>query len=167
MLAGAAGHSYGAHGLWQMAQGDGFMAHWGDSQWTAAARAPGASQLGLGAEFLRTLPWWRLTPRPDALRPGWQAGQEWMPLLAGVDEGIFLVYFPAWRGLSCDHVAPPAGRGELRGDMVEPPHGGAVPRSTVPAYPWRRTTALMPRRRGLVAVVAAGRAELMAMKGYS
>lgn len=45
--AGAAGHSYGAHGIWQMAtKKDNFMGHWGKSDWKKALNFPGGIALG-------------------------------------------------------------------------------------------------------------------------
>ena len=45
--AGAAGHSYGAHGIWQMATyKDNFMGHWGRSDWKKAIKYSGAEAIG-------------------------------------------------------------------------------------------------------------------------
>ncbi|OGK41877.1 hypothetical protein A3A46_00550 [Candidatus Roizmanbacteria bacterium RIFCSPLOWO2_01_FULL_37_13] len=44
--AGAAGHSYGAHGIWQMATyKDNFMGHWGRSDWRKAINYKGAEAI--------------------------------------------------------------------------------------------------------------------------
>lgn len=43
---GACGHAYGAHGVWQMANDDNFMGHWGESDWKTAYRFPGGALIG-------------------------------------------------------------------------------------------------------------------------
>jgi hypothetical protein len=43
---GACGHSYGAHGVWQMASEDNFMGHWGASNWKHAYKYPGSTAIG-------------------------------------------------------------------------------------------------------------------------
>ncbi len=123
ILAGAAGHSYGANGLWQMSDDDGFLGHWGDANWSEAACLPGSYQLGVGASILRSLPWWRLTPRLNALDPHWQAGQEFMPFMAGAEDDFFLVYFPS--GARCRTTRwtdPPTGK-TLAGVWLNPRTG--------------------------------------------
>ena len=45
--AGVAGHSYGTHGIWQMATSeDNFMGHWGRSDWKKAIKYSGAEAIG-------------------------------------------------------------------------------------------------------------------------
>ena len=61
MLGGAGGHSYGAHGVWQMAgKNDRFMDHWGTSYWKDAIKYSGAEQIGKAKRFLETMEWWKL-----------------------------------------------------------------------------------------------------------
>ena len=52
--AGAIGHTYGAHGLWQMAKDDNFMSHWGNSTWEKALEYTGALSLGNAKNFLQS-----------------------------------------------------------------------------------------------------------------
>src|SRR5262249_23615110 len=66
MLSGAAGHTYGAMGIWAFntpeveAQYSGKAPHWKD-----AAKLPGAAQVALGGRLLGELPWVDFEPRPD------------------------------------------------------------------------------------------------------
>ncbi len=51
VFSGACGHGYGAHGLWQMAAGDNFMKHWGNSSWKKALGYPGGKAIGAAKTF--------------------------------------------------------------------------------------------------------------------
>lgn len=54
---GAAGHGYGAHGIWQMADGDNFMGHWGESDWKKAIKFKGAEEIGkLAKKLVKSTP---------------------------------------------------------------------------------------------------------------
>src|SRR5262249_38652622 len=86
MLSGAAGHTYGANGIWQLNRRDqpyGKSPHggtYGPIPWDDAMRLPGSGQLGLGKALLMKLPWHRLEPHPEwaswAKTEGTGAGDE-------------------------------------------------------------------------------------------
>jgi hypothetical protein len=104
ILSGAAGHCYGADGLWQVNQpGNPFGASplgnvWGDRPWTQARYLPGAKQLGLGARLLGRWRWWKFTSHPEWLNRHANE-KEWRdPYAAGVPGEVRVVYFP--RGLA-------------------------------------------------------------------
>ncbi|HUW10999.1 MAG TPA: DUF4038 domain-containing protein [Anaerolineae bacterium] len=95
VLAGAAGHSYGANGLWQMStEEDGFLGHWGVADWSAAYRYPGSTHLGLGKQLLSRFKWWQLQPRLECVMPHWSETTERLPVLASIGEGVLIGYFP-------------------------------------------------------------------------
>ncbi|MFA9288650.1 MAG: DUF4038 domain-containing protein [Weeksellaceae bacterium] len=54
IFAGAAGHCYGAHGIWQFADHDNFMQHWGESYWKESLEYPGAVSLGKAKQWLES-----------------------------------------------------------------------------------------------------------------
>jgi Protein of unknown function (DUF4038) len=70
---GAAGHTYGANGIWQLnrrgqphgpspnGKGNGY----GVIPWDEAMNLPGSAQMGHGKRFFESLPWTRLAPVPD------------------------------------------------------------------------------------------------------
>jgi hypothetical protein len=70
MMNGAAGHTYGANGIWQcnrVGQPHGKSPHggtYGVISWDQAMVLPGSQQIGWGKRFLCTLPWSELTPMP-------------------------------------------------------------------------------------------------------
>jgi hypothetical protein len=71
MMNGAAGHSYGANGIWQCnrpGEPHGTSPHggsYGVIPWNQAMNLPGSRQLGLAKRFLERLPWQQLEPHPD------------------------------------------------------------------------------------------------------
>ncbi|HZZ72521.1 MAG TPA: DUF4038 domain-containing protein [Pirellulales bacterium] len=65
---GAAGHTYGANGIWQVnRRGDphGASPHggnYGKISWDEAMKLPGSTQVALGKKFFESLPWTELVP---------------------------------------------------------------------------------------------------------
>ena len=74
MLNGAAGHTYGANGIWQLnrpgqpfgpgPRGDDN----GNLPWDEAMHLPGSTQVSLGKALLEQYPWPRLVPHPECVR---------------------------------------------------------------------------------------------------
>jgi hypothetical protein len=70
MMNGAAGHTYGANGIWQLnrrGQPHGASPHgtgngYGVIAWDEAMLLPGSEQMGIGKRFFESLPWTRLAP---------------------------------------------------------------------------------------------------------
>ena len=104
VLSGAAGHTYGANGIWQVNRRDrpygpsphGFS--WGDTPWEEAMRLPGSAQVALGKQLLERLEWWRLEPHPEWIEPHWTAGDYLKPYAAGIEGELALAYFPGGPG---------------------------------------------------------------------
>jgi Protein of unknown function (DUF4038)/Domain of unknown function (DUF5060) len=71
MLSGAAGHTYGANGIWQVnrkGQPYGKSPHggtYGSLPWDEAMKLPGSGQLALARRLLEQLPWHRFEPHPE------------------------------------------------------------------------------------------------------
>ena len=74
-LSGAAGHTYGANGIWQVntktkpfgkSPGGG---NWGDTPWEVAYQLPGAGQLKLALDLLQRYPWWAFEPHQEWVTP--------------------------------------------------------------------------------------------------
>ena len=70
MLNGAAGHTYGAGGVWQMnsEKVHGSTAY-ETTPWHVAMHFPGSAELGLGKKLLEEYPWWRFEPHPEWVEP--------------------------------------------------------------------------------------------------
>jgi Protein of unknown function (DUF4038)/Domain of unknown function (DUF5060) len=71
MLNGAAGHTYGANGVWEAYTDDKPLqrTRWSFSTWEEGMRLPGSYEVGLGAKFLRQYSWWRFAPHPEWVVP--------------------------------------------------------------------------------------------------
>ena len=68
---GAAGHTYGANGIWQVNRKGrpyGKSPHggnYGTIPWDEAMKLPGSGQLGLASVCWRSIPWHRFEPHPE------------------------------------------------------------------------------------------------------
>ena len=114
MLSGAAGHTYGAGGVWQM---NTKTVHGSDAYertpWHVAMHYPGSAQLGLGKKLLEEYPWWRFEPHPEWVEPRsttlfephaewYDNHQKWaelngradLPYAAGIPGEVRFIYIP-------------------------------------------------------------------------
>ncbi len=71
ILNGAAGHTYGANGIWQVNTREkpyGPSPHgmsWGNTPWEEAFQLPGSTNLSLAKRFLEKYSWWQFEPHPE------------------------------------------------------------------------------------------------------
>ena len=110
MLAGAAGHTYGAAGIWHMATADahGNWGGWGGqpydlTTWNEGMDFPGSTQLGHAKALLEKLPWQQFEEHPE-----W-VGKELFA--AGIAGKIRVIYQPnrgvyKWDGISVKQIEP-------------------------------------------------------------
>ena len=79
LTGGAAGHTYGANGIWQVnrkGQPHGASptgGNYGVISWDEAMRLPGSAQMALGKRFFESLPWTELVPQSDTV--AWAGSQ--------------------------------------------------------------------------------------------
>jgi len=98
VLSGAAGHTYGANGLWQVNTREQpygaspWGGTWGDIPWDEAARLPGSGQLGLAARFIQRFDWWRFEPHQDWVSPAGSPEHYELPFAAGIPGEVRLIY---------------------------------------------------------------------------
>jgi hypothetical protein len=104
MLSGAAGHTYGAAGIWQgSVEGDpGIHPVYDWTTWKEGMYFPGSTQLGIGKKLLEQYPWASFEPHP-----------EWAPgcFAAGIAGGMRFIYLPKreiydWKGITVNDLAP-------------------------------------------------------------
>jgi hypothetical protein len=110
LLSGAAGHTYGANGLWQVNRREqpyGPSPHgtsWGDLPWEEAAQLPGSRQLGLAKALLLRYPWQHFEPHPEWVTPRQSVEKRMAAYAAGIPGQVRVIYIPAeevwtvWRG---------------------------------------------------------------------
>jgi len=113
MLSGAAGHTYGANGIWQVntaAQPFGPSPHgrsWGDTPLDVAAELPGSGQVGMAKALLMRYPWWRMEPHPEWVEPHWTAENYMQPYCAGIPRELRIVFMPPmWDVPKVKHLEP-------------------------------------------------------------
>ncbi len=100
MLSGAAGHTYGANGLWQLNSSEEPYGpsptgvSWGDTPWDEAAQLPGARHIGLGKQLLERYQWWKFTPHTEWCSPHANTQDPFLPYAAGIPGQVRLIYFP-------------------------------------------------------------------------
>lgn len=103
LLNGAAGHTYGANGIWQVNTRDrpyGPSPHgrtWGNVPWDVAAALPGSRHLGLSKGLLMRYAWWRFEPHPEWVDPHWSVENYERPYAAGIPGEVRVIFVPpAW-----------------------------------------------------------------------
>ena len=100
ILNGAAGHTYGANGIWQVNRKEqpfGPSPHgrsWGDTPCDEAYRLPGSGQLGLARQLLLRYPWWRLEAHPEWVEPHWSRQNYLQPYCGGIPGELRIVFCP-------------------------------------------------------------------------
>ncbi|MFM8577854.1 MAG: DUF4038 domain-containing protein [Planctomycetaceae bacterium] len=110
MLAGAAGHTYGAAGVWHMGTPE-EHGNWGGwagqpydlTTWNEGMHFAGSAQLGHGRALLSALPWQRFEEHPE-----WAENDRFA---AGIPGTLRVIYQPNrgvyhWDGITVNHVEP-------------------------------------------------------------
>lgn len=100
LLSGAAGHTYGANGIWQVNTREkpfGPSPHglaWGNTPWEDAYQLPGSAHVGLGKRVLERYPWWRFESHPEWVEPHWTKENYFGAYAAGIPRELRVIYFP-------------------------------------------------------------------------
>ncbi len=117
MLSGAAGHTYGANGIWQVNRADqphGASPHggnYGTIPWDEAMRLPGSTQLALGKRLLERYPWQQFEPHPEwatfaAEPPEGDNGGFQTPYAAGISGELRIIYAPLQQAVTVQKLEP-------------------------------------------------------------
>ena len=92
VLAGACGHTYGNHNIWQMWLPDRSPVSAARTPWTQALDYPGAFQAGYMKEFFEKFDWPLLAPKPEIIKNAPNTnGKE--VLAAAASDGSFIVAY--------------------------------------------------------------------------
>ncbi|HEY2146522.1 MAG TPA: DUF4038 domain-containing protein, partial [Pirellulales bacterium] len=117
---GAAGHTYGANGIWQVnRRGDphGPSPHggnYGKIAWDEAMRLLGSEQVALGKKFFESLPWTKLAPIDGAaawLDEPANAPPQMKPVApqtCGIGDGLLVIYGLKPQGIAVSRLRPNA-----------------------------------------------------------
>lgn len=100
VLNGAAGHTYGANGIWQVNTREGSYGPsphgmaWGNTPWEDAYRLPGSAQLGIAKRLLERYDWWHFEPHPEWIEPHWSKENYFAPYAAGIPGEVRVIFIP-------------------------------------------------------------------------
>jgi len=100
ILSGAAGHTYGADGIWQVnGNNELFGASpqgvtWGNTTWEVAYQLPGSKQLGIGKKFLQRYPWWDFESHTDWCEPHARPDSRIASYAAGIAGKVRIIFIP-------------------------------------------------------------------------
>ena len=99
MLSGAAGHTYGGNGIWQVNTrqkpfgASPWGGNWGSIPWEEVYRLPGSTQLGLAKGLLQRYAWWRFEPHQEWVKPAGGPQNLNAPFAAGIPGEVRVIYF--------------------------------------------------------------------------
>ncbi len=112
-LNGAAGHTYGANGIWQMSREDqpyGKSPHgrsWGNTAWTEAMHLPGGRQVALGGSFMARFPWWQCESHPEWVDLAPEADNAYTTIATGIPGKLRIIYVPMlWNSPTIQAIEP-------------------------------------------------------------
>jgi hypothetical protein len=95
MLAGAAGHGYGALDLfWFYKDSDGPFPHNGFQHWRKALAYEGSGQVGLMRQLFERVPWYKLVPDQSLIASGQGDGEDHKQAARANDGSFVIVYLP-------------------------------------------------------------------------
>src|SRR5216110_1433861 len=111
LLNGAAGHTYGANGIWQVnrrGQPHGPSPHhnggvgYGKIPWDEAMNLPGSRQVALGKKLFEQYPWQNFQPHPEwvafadksSLSDQLNNDDTYGPQSAGIPDVVRIIYVP-------------------------------------------------------------------------
>ncbi|MBN2311596.1 MAG: DUF4038 domain-containing protein [Candidatus Hydrogenedentes bacterium] len=139
VLNGAAGHTYGANGIWQVSAREtpyGPSPHgrcWGNTPWRDAAQLPGSRQIGIGGAFIRRFPWWRFERHPEWVGAGPADLSPYALRAAGIPGELRIVYVPLlWDPPVIHHIEPDVA---YEACYVDPCTGAEIPLGPVHTSP--------------------------------
>ncbi|NQT54153.1 DUF4038 domain-containing protein [bacterium] len=135
MLGGAAGHTYGANGIWQLNRPEAPFgpsphgASWGNTPWQEAMRLPGSAHVGVGKRLLERVPWWQLVPHPEWVDPRATDDNAFQPYCAAVPGQVRVLYIPPmWASPTVKGIEPGV---EYRASYFDPSTGEEHPLGVV------------------------------------
>jgi len=102
MLAGAAGHTYGNHNIWQMWQPDRQPISAARTPWQLAINQPGATQMGYMRSFFIDNPWYRLHPDSSFITSANANDAGYIAAAIAADSSFAVVYTPLGKDFTLD-----------------------------------------------------------------
>ena len=143
LLAGACGHTYGNHNVWQFWQADRKAISSARTPWKEALDHPGAFQMGHARRLFESRPYQKLVPDPTILANDTTKGADNLQAARAEDGSFLFVYAPTGRPatVKLDKIS-----GEkINAFWFDPRVGTAVPMGE---FPTRGTQTFEPFSRG-------------------
>jgi hypothetical protein len=122
MLAGAAGHGYGARDLfWLDKDSDGPFPRNGFQHWRTALADEGSRQVGLMRRLFELHPWYQLVPDQSAIASGQGDGEGHIRAVRAADGSFLMAYLPHGGkiGIPMDKLTGPT----VKARWFDPRHG--------------------------------------------
>lgn len=95
MLAGAAGHTYGAHDIWQMCDPKKRKPkNHANTPWHEALDFPGAKQMGIMRRLFESFAWQKLVPNQQIIANGQGPGEHHAQAARAADGSFLMAYLP-------------------------------------------------------------------------
>jgi len=92
MLAGAAGHTYGCHDVWQFYDYGRKSINHANTPWYQALQFPGAAQMGLMRRLFESRPWQMLVPDQSIIAAGQGKGEDHIQAAVAKDGSFLFAY---------------------------------------------------------------------------
>ena len=103
-LLGAAGHTYGANGIWQVNSEEmpygasPHGAHWGNTSWKEAMNMDGSKHISLCMKYLTSLEWWNFEYHPEWVEKPCSLTACDGHFAAGIPKKVRVIYKPHFGG---------------------------------------------------------------------
>jgi hypothetical protein len=99
MLAGAAGHTYGNHNIWQFLEPNRKPISFARTHWKKALEQPGALQMGHMRKLFESRPWQKLLPDQSLLADAAGEGADHIRSARAEDGSFLFAYSPTGKPL--------------------------------------------------------------------
>ncbi len=143
MLAGAAGHTYGCHDVWQMYDEGREPVTFANTPWQKAIDFPGARQMGLMRRLFQSRPWQTMVPDQSIIAAGQGEGEDHIQAGRAGDGGFLFAYLTFGNPITVN-------MSKISGHVVEAhwfdPREGTW--TSIGSFPNSGTRQFVPPRRG-------------------
>ncbi|CAN5483924.1 glycoside hydrolase family 140 protein [soil metagenome] len=102
LFAGACGHTYGCHPIWQFASSEHTPISWCRHLWPEALHLPGSGQMRHGKALVLSRPYLSRVPAPELIVSPKQEGTHRPAAARGEDDSYAFVYVPSNRSVTVD-----------------------------------------------------------------
>lgn len=131
LLAGACGHTYGNHNIWQFSQPDRKPISSARAHWEKAIDSPGAAQVGFARRLFESRPYQKLVPDQTIIVGDAGAEGDHLQAARAQDGSFLFVYTPTGKPFTVQLSKISGGR--IRGSWFDPRTGKATVLGEMPS----------------------------------